>query len=62
MSAEEDVAHLLERPAFARVGRALVVDEDGRPVGIVSITNVQRALRAARLAPHIDDHRHAGAR
>ena len=42
-------ARLLERPAFARVGRAVVVDEPGRPVGLVSITDVQRALRAARL-------------
>ena len=41
---------LLERPAFARVGRAVVVDERGRPVGLVSITDVKRALRASRLA------------
>jgi Zn-dependent protease/predicted transcriptional regulator len=46
----EDVARLLERPAFARVGRAVVVDEPGSPIGLVSITDVQRALRAARLA------------
>ncbi len=50
ISGEEDVARLLERPAFARVGRAVVVDEPGRPVGLVSITDVQRALRASRLA------------
>jgi Zn-dependent protease/predicted transcriptional regulator len=46
---EEDVAGLLERPAFARVGRAVVVDEPGRPLGLISITDVQRALRASRL-------------
>jgi Zn-dependent protease/CBS domain-containing protein len=46
----EDVARLIERPAFARVGRAAVVDEAGKPTGIVSITDVQRALRAAQLA------------
>jgi Zn-dependent protease/predicted transcriptional regulator len=46
----EDVTRLLERPAFARVGRAVVVDESGRPVGLISITDVQRALRASRLA------------
>jgi Zn-dependent protease/CBS domain-containing protein len=46
----EDVADLLERPAFARVGRAAVVDEDGAPIGLLSITDVQRALRAARIA------------
>jgi Zn-dependent protease/predicted transcriptional regulator len=48
----EDVARLLERPAFARVGRAVVVDEPGSPIGLVSITDVQRALRASRLADH----------
>ena len=47
---EEDVARVLERPAFARVGRAVVVDEAGGPLGLISITDVQRALRAARLA------------
>lgn len=46
---EEDVAELIERPAFARVGRAVVVDEPGRPLGLISITDVQRALRASRL-------------
>ena len=45
-----DVVRLLERPAFGRVGRAVVVDGAGRPVGLVSVTDVQRALRAARLA------------
>lgn len=47
---EEDVAGLIERPAFARVGRAVVVDEPGRPLGLISITDVQRALRASQLA------------
>jgi Zn-dependent protease/predicted transcriptional regulator len=46
---EEDVASLLTRPAFARVGRAVVVDEQRHPVGLVSITDIQRTLRAARL-------------
>ncbi|MGA2319207.1 MAG: site-2 protease family protein [Solirubrobacteraceae bacterium] len=50
VAAGEDVARLIERPAFARVGRAVVVDEPGRPVGLISITDVQRALRASRLA------------
>jgi Zn-dependent protease/predicted transcriptional regulator len=50
VAGQEDVARLLERPAFARVGRAVVVDESRRPVGLVSITDVQRALRASRLA------------
>jgi Zn-dependent protease/predicted transcriptional regulator len=47
---EEDVARVLERPAFARAGRAVVVDESGSPLGLISITDVQRALRASRLA------------
>jgi Zn-dependent protease/predicted transcriptional regulator len=47
---DEDVAGLLERPAFVRVGRAVVVDALGAPVGLVSITDVQRAVRASQLA------------
>jgi Zn-dependent protease len=54
VAASEDVARLLERPAFARFGRAVVVEESGRPVGLVSITDVTRALRAARLSPSGD--------
>jgi len=50
VSGEEDVVRLLERPAFIRVGRAVVIDEDGRPIGLVSITDVQRTLRASQLA------------
>jgi len=46
---EEDVVSLLERAAFVRVGRAVVVDGPGRPVGLLSITDVQRTLRARRL-------------
>jgi len=50
VGADTDVAELLERPSFARVGRAVVVDADGAPIGLVSITDVQRAIRSARLA------------
>ncbi|HEY7934158.1 MAG TPA: site-2 protease family protein, partial [Solirubrobacteraceae bacterium] len=49
VTSEEDVSRLLERPAFGGAGRAVVVDELGRPVGLISITDVQRALRASRL-------------
>lgn len=45
---DEDVAELVERPAFQRVGRAVVVSD--RSVGIVSITEVDRVLRALDLA------------
>jgi Zn-dependent protease len=44
----QDVAELLERPAFQRVGRAVVRREDGG-FGILSITDVNRALRALDL-------------
>jgi len=45
----EDVASLLERPAFQRVGRAVVLSEQGG-VGILSITDVNRVMRALELA------------
>jgi Zn-dependent protease len=47
---DENVADLLERPAFVRVGRAIVTDPARQPVGILSITDVQRALRAAAVS------------
>jgi Zn-dependent protease len=46
----DDVAHLLQQPAFARVGRAAVIDEEQRPIGVVSLTDIERTLRAARLS------------
>jgi CBS domain-containing protein len=42
-------AELLARPAFQRVGRAVVVDRARRPIGLVSITDLQRRLRADEL-------------
>jgi Zn-dependent protease len=45
---EQDVAELLERSAFQRVGRAVVRSRDGR-VGLLSRTDVERALRAWEL-------------
>ncbi len=48
---EDDVAALLELPAFVRVGRAVAVDGRGRPLGLLSITDVQRALRAGATWP-----------
>ncbi len=32
----------------------MVIDELGRPVGLVSITDVKRSLRASRLADHTE--------
>ena len=45
----QDVAELLERPAFERVGRAIVRTADG-DIGILSSTDVDRALRALDLS------------
>ncbi|HEX5376306.1 MAG TPA: site-2 protease family protein [Solirubrobacterales bacterium] len=44
----QDVAELLEQPAFQRLGRAIVRTERGE-LGIVSSTDVNRALRAQEL-------------
>lgn len=44
----QDVAELLEQPAFQRLGRAIVRTERGE-LGIVSTTDVNRALRALEL-------------
>ena len=49
--ADEDLADLFQRPAFARDGRAIVVGPDGGALGIVSATDVERALRAMKLSP-----------
>jgi len=48
----QDVAELLERPAFQKHGRA-VVRLSGGELGIVSITDVQQVLRALELAGDI---------
>lgn len=45
----QDVAELLQRPAFQRVGRAVVLT-GGREVGLLSITDVQQVLRALELS------------
>jgi Zn-dependent protease len=45
----QDVADLLEQPAFQRLGRAVVRTERGE-VGLISITDVNRALRAIELS------------
>lgn len=49
VGADEDIARLLERKAFAASGRAIVVDRRRYPLGLISITDVQRALRAHEL-------------
>lgn len=49
VSESQDVAELLERASFQRVGRAIVVAADGR-LGILSITDVKQVLAALELA------------
>lgn len=41
---DADVAALLDEPGFVRLQRAAVVDDECRPLGVVSITDVQRAF------------------
>lgn len=60
ISAETPITDLMGRPEFARIGRAVVVDHDERPLGIVSITDVQRRVRADDLRTDgMPDTRHA---
>ena len=47
---EDDVVTLMERAPFVRVGRAVAVDALGQPVGLLSITDVERTLRASMLS------------
>jgi Zn-dependent protease/predicted transcriptional regulator len=51
IGADADVANLLAQPAFTRTGHLVVIDASGRPIGIISRTDVQRAIRASRLGP-----------
>lgn len=46
---EEGAADVVAREAFARDGRAVVVDDADGLVGILSLTDVERALRVRRL-------------
>ena len=50
---------LLADPVFRRVGRAVVIDSAGRPVGVVSITDIERRLRAEGLLPRASRPRRA---
>jgi CBS domain-containing protein len=45
------IADLLQQPPFLRVGRAVVVDGERHPLGVLSVTDVQRRLRADALLP-----------
>ena len=43
VAAGDDVAVLLRRPAFRRVGHAVVVDAGRAPIGVVSLAELERA-------------------
>lgn len=45
----EDATLLFDRPRFLRVGRAVAVDARGKVVGLVSVSDLERMLRADRL-------------
>ncbi len=49
ISADTPVPELLARPEFQRTGRAVVVGPGGRALGIVSVTDAERRLRADAL-------------
>lgn len=42
---------LISDAAFRRVGRVVVIDPAGRPAGVVSVTDIDRRLRAGGLLP-----------
>ncbi len=42
---------LVADAAFRRLGRAVVVDATGRPAGVISVTDIDRRLRAGGLLP-----------
>jgi Zn-dependent protease len=50
---------LVAEPAFRRVGRVVVVDSTGRPAGVVSVTDIDRRLRAPGLPAGIGRRRRA---
>lgn len=43
------VTELLTRPAFARHGRAVVINPAGFPIGLISVTDIDRRLRVDTL-------------
>ena len=49
VTGDVDVAELVLRPAFARIGRAVVVSDAGEVIGLVSTTDVERRLKRAEL-------------
>lgn len=53
IEASHSASALVADPAFRRLGRAVVIDSTGRPAGVVSVTDIDRRLRAEALLPGI---------
>jgi Zn-dependent protease/predicted transcriptional regulator len=49
VAADDELINVIDGQGFARDGRAVVVAQSGAPTGIVSLTDLDRALRAMRL-------------
>jgi Zn-dependent protease len=45
---DDPVVVLLGRPAFARLGRAVVIDDRARPIGILSVSDLRRYVDSGR--------------
>lgn len=54
-----DAADVIAETAFRRLGRAVVVDPAGRALGVVSVTDIDRQVRAAALLPGAGEARRA---
>jgi len=59
VSRDWPAAELLKVRAFQRLGRAVVVDDRGGAIGLLSVTDLERRLRADELLPGIQRPHHA---
>jgi len=59
VSRDWPAAELLKVRAFRRLGRAVVVDDHGGAIGLLSVTDLERRLRADGLLPGIQRPHHA---
>ena len=59
VSRDSPAAELLKVRAFQRLGRAVVVDDHGGAIGLLSVTDLERRLRADGLLPGIQRPHHA---
>lgn len=51
ISPDSPAAELLKVRAFQRLGRAVVVDDQGGATGLLSVTDLERRLQADELLP-----------